>query len=1048
MFRERRHIETAQGLYSSDGQLKVRVARSPDGMRITAPATRNRRWRRKRRHSGLDLRAIPIQRLQFLPTLFFAASLLGLMMGVACNQPVIVGPSGSADTADQPPTVVGNQPLPPTVITNGPGFDILIDGFEILFLNRGPIVPGGVFPGGDIQSWNGQVRIHLSGTGTLGAWQRHIILPLNGRIDSAARPYGANVQSFSVELFSLQGQIGGDPDFDLLKVTAGTPWGLPSPGHTTLTRQGSNWNLDSFYDVNYRVEYVGAPGGALPGQSGNQVRQQHIQIGQPLTGTPPLELVFSPPLTNVPAQVKIEFTHTDGNARTVQVPVNPGDTAELKRDQAVNGLTLAGAAAAPSGPGRCSVSSVAAASIVRMTDMGSSEPADQLVRKDTTSAIAAFPGIFNPFDPINQPAIFTAGIVTDVGELSTQVSAAELNFQTDGPIICQALFQRLAPRAPQYGAQINYAGDRLEIYFDPAYTVTQGGIIFGTTSPTPGNYGQIELPPPGGTWNEQGDALDLLPGQHTSGTGSLSAINGSITGPNDIDLYCIRIDDPLQFQASTVGGATFDTQLFLFDAGGIGVTHNDDAPSGGTQSRLTGQFVPGPGIYYLGVGVYDRDPLNPGANFIWNDSPFNVERQPDGPGAPGPLAQWQGDTIINGPYTIQLTGCGFCDPGFPPIPPGDDWWATDQAPVVQFGGPEVPPIPANFFEPGSMPFEGTVLFGGSAFAPGFGDADTIIRRRDPLELPDIGSTDVILTELISLNLVSVEPISAAGHEWKVELTIPPPQPYGTMTVTKTHANGGTFDATLPVRPVFVFSRIDGVGSSLIFDAGVTIELDGLQLKSWFVVPPPYFQGGGPGFFPSSPGGWQSPGGMQLGLTPAVAGGLPVNCPPLDPNRDNHINGGDLKELIDAYVEGPSHPYFCAFDVNANGLGDSEDVDLLVMAMLNWPTDPVPAGDYVNVKAECDFKHHVVTECDPAPPFRTRRFLVQAADKDGNPSNCVVKFRIYNCEGVPLGPATKVEQGDRECATVDTNRGLEVWCESGTEPCRISFKEVKHCPPED
>jgi hypothetical protein len=44
----------------------------------------------------------------------------------------------------------------------------------------------------------------------------------------------------------------------------------------------------------------------------------------------------------------------------------------------------------------------------------------------------------------------------------------------DDPLICQALFQRLAPRAPQYGAQINYAGDRLDVYFDPSYTVTQG----------------------------------------------------------------------------------------------------------------------------------------------------------------------------------------------------------------------------------------------------------------------------------------------------------------------------------------------------------------------------------------------------------------------------------------------------------------------------------------------------------------------------------------------------------------------------------------------
>lgn len=111
-------------------------------------------------------------------------------------------------------------------------------------------------------------------------------------------------------------------------------------------------------------------------------------------------------------------------------------------------------------------------------------------------SVCSFTGFFDPFDPNRQPAIFTAGIVTDVGELTARVSAQELNFQTDGPIICQALFQRLAPRAPQYGAEINYAGDRLEIYFDPAYSVTQGGVVFGTTSPSPGASGTLALAPP------------------------------------------------------------------------------------------------------------------------------------------------------------------------------------------------------------------------------------------------------------------------------------------------------------------------------------------------------------------------------------------------------------------------------------------------------------------------------------------------------------------------------------------------------------------------
>lgn len=149
--------------------------------------------------------------------------------------------------------------------------------------------------------------------------------------------------------------------------------------------------------------------------------------------------------------------------------------------------------------------------------IGTSMTTCSITSSDCNTAMIDFDFHFTPFDPENQPAIFTAGIVTDVGELSVQVSAQELNFQTDGPIICQALFQRLVPRAPQYGSQINYAGDRLEVYFDPAYSVTQGGIIFGTTSPSPGCSGVINPPsvPPAGSgdMNCDGtvDGLDIDP---------------------------------------------------------------------------------------------------------------------------------------------------------------------------------------------------------------------------------------------------------------------------------------------------------------------------------------------------------------------------------------------------------------------------------------------------------------------------------------------------------------------------------------------------------
>lgn len=165
----------------------------------------------------------------------------------------------------------------------------------------------------------------------------------------------------------------------------------------------------------------------------------------------------------------------------------------------------------------------------------------------------------------------------------------------------------------------------------------------------------------GQTWTESGDAPDLLPGQETQGSGALTQIDGNHNA-NDADLYKITITDAASFMATTTGGTSLDTQLFLFDANGMGVSHDDDDPNGGLQSRITGQFVPGPGIYYLAISTWNMDP-NSAGGLIWNSSPFNIERQPDGPGAGSPLLNWAAGGATAGPYSIFLTGAGFGNGG-------------------------------------------------------------------------------------------------------------------------------------------------------------------------------------------------------------------------------------------------------------------------------------------------------------------------------------------------------------------------------------------------
>lgn len=101
---------------------------------------------------------------------------------------------------------------------------------------------------------------------------RTVNIPVNGVASTSPRTPGNPVQSFDTDMHQLQGQIIGDPDFDLLRITAGTGLGMPSPGHTTLTQlPDGNWNVDSFFDITYRIDFVGAPGGLYEGRSDSTV---------------------------------------------------------------------------------------------------------------------------------------------------------------------------------------------------------------------------------------------------------------------------------------------------------------------------------------------------------------------------------------------------------------------------------------------------------------------------------------------------------------------------------------------------------------------------------------------------------------------------------------------------------------------------------------------------------------------------------------------------------------------------------------------------------
>src|SRR5689334_10843693 len=143
----------------------------------------------------------------------------------------------------------------------------------------------------------------------------------------------------------------------------------------------------------------------------------------------------------------------------------------------------------------------------------------------------------------------------------------------------------------------------------------------------------------------------------------LRTISGTLGGPTGLlpgidlqDLFLIRIDDPAHFCATTVpcpehcGSADFDTQLWLFDANGLGVLGNNDTAVGSgalgspivTGSTLgpfacdeTGSHVIAPGLYYIGISNLQVPFSAGGPIFQFDDANVCGPGEVSGPDGPG-----------------------------------------------------------------------------------------------------------------------------------------------------------------------------------------------------------------------------------------------------------------------------------------------------------------------------------------------------------------------------------------------------------------------------
>jgi len=103
-----------------------------------------------------------------------------------------------------------------------------------------PLAPGqceiaGGSLGGSGHCFEATLDLTVAGTGQLAGFNRHLAVPVYGEVHTGPRNPGDPVQAFPADIYRLQGELFGDPDFCTLRFIAGTDNGLPGPGQTNRT---------------------------------------------------------------------------------------------------------------------------------------------------------------------------------------------------------------------------------------------------------------------------------------------------------------------------------------------------------------------------------------------------------------------------------------------------------------------------------------------------------------------------------------------------------------------------------------------------------------------------------------------------------------------------------------------------------------------------------------------------------------------------------------------------------------------------------------------
>lgn len=165
----------------------------------------------------------------------------------------------------------------------------------------------------------------------------------------------------------------------------------------------------------------------------------------------------------------------------------------------------------------------------------------------------------------------------------------------------------------------------------------------------------------------------------------------------------------------------------------------------------------------------------------------------------------------------------------PDAPEGVNLLTTHDG-VVVFSGRGIPPLPADFFAPGSDPFFGDAILGGTALDPStLHTTDTVIRR-GLVTFPGAGfprPSEPVPIEIIALSLRSLDPITVTFNggqnpeQWDLRISLSDvPSLAGQLDAVAEQADGGTSRSVLLLTPRFIFESVDNPGDIRIFDMGL------------------------------------------------------------------------------------------------------------------------------------------------------------------------------------------------------------------------------------